>query len=350
VRSELGRVVSHPSAIEVDVEDGRVTLVGDVLTTEADRLARRVSRVRGVQEVNNRLRVWDEEESGNVPSLQGSARRRGNGFELSQENWTPAARLLTSIAGGAMAAYGLARRDRFGSALGMAGLALLTRGATNRRLGRVVGSSGGRRGITIQKTIDVEAPVERVFAYLTDWEEFPRWMSHVRVVRTAGPRNSVGERTHWEVDGPAGSTVEWEALTTRFEPNEMFAWKSLEGEPIRQAGRIRFTPTESGGTRVLVELQYNPPAGAVGHAVAKIFGRDPKHQMDDDLARLKTVIETGHPPRDAAVPISVADESGRQEPVAEGNGRTTAPRRRSARHVDRESGTPDRDADTPASD
>jgi uncharacterized membrane protein len=224
----------------------------------------------------------------------------------------------------------------------------LTRGSTNKKLRRMVGANGGRNGIAIHKTIDIDAPVDRVFAFMTDWEDFPKWMSHVRVVRTAGPRNSVGERTHWEVDGPAGSTVEWEALTTRFEPNEMFAWKSLEGEAIRQAGRIRIQPNEQGGSRVRIELQYNPPAGALGHAVAKIFGRDPKQQMDDDLARLKTVIETGNPPHDAAVPIDVADESGRQE-AAEANGRTASPRRR-ARNVDRESSAQERDSETPASD
>lgn len=344
VRSQLGRVIAHPSAIEVMVENGRVTLVGDVLADEVGRLFRRISRVRGVREVNNRLRVYDDEEMADVASLQGESER--DDLEIDQEHWTPAARLLTSIAGGAMAVYGLARRDRFGSALGMAGLALLTRGTTNKNLRRVVGMPSGRNGISIVKTIDIDAPVDRVFAFMTDWEEFPKWMSHVRVVRTAGPRNSVGERTHWEVDGPAGSTVEWEALTTRFEPNAMFAWKSLEGEAIRQAGRMRFAENEHGGARVRIELQYKPPAGALGHAVAKMFGRDPKQQMDDDLARLKMVIETGNPPSDAAVPISVADESGRQDAVADRNGRTAA-RRRSPRHGEREGGTPAGDTETP---
>jgi uncharacterized membrane protein len=64
-------------------------------------------------------------------------------------------------------------------------------------------------------------------------------------------------------------------------------------------------PTDQ-GTRVDVHLGYNPVLGAVGHAVATFFARDPKRQLDDDLARLKTTIETGIPPRDAAEPEEAA--------------------------------------------
>jgi hypothetical protein len=38
---------------------------------------------------------------------------------------------------------------------------------------------------------------------------------------------------------------------------------------------------------------YNAPAGALGHAVAKLFGADPKSELDDDLVRLKSLIEYG---------------------------------------------------------
>jgi uncharacterized membrane protein len=96
--------------------------------------------------------------------------------------------------------------------------------------------------------------------------------------------------------------VRWDALTTDFVPNERIAWKSVEGAAIEHAGVVRFTPTADGATTIDIKMSYNPPAGAVGHAVATILGRDPKHQMDDDLARLKTTIETGIPPRDAAQP------------------------------------------------
>jgi uncharacterized membrane protein len=49
-------------------------------------------------------------------------------------------------------------------------------------------------------------------------------------------------------------------------------------------------------------MSYNPPGGAVGHAIARLLGRDPKQEMDDDLMRMKAFIETQRPPRDAARP------------------------------------------------
>lgn len=302
VRSELGRIVSHPGAIFALVEDGHVTLAGDVLASEVERLMDVVGRVRGVTGVTSQLRVHETGE--NVPALQGGAPRTGQEPEFLQDNWSPAARLVAGVAGGGLTLLGLRRRGPLGSAIGLMGLALLARGGTNRPLRRVVGVGGGRRAINVQKTITIDAPVEQVWSHLTHWERLPEWMSHVREVRSSGVPGTVGERTHWVVDGPAGTTVSWEAETTRLVQHELVAWKSVEGSPVHQAGIIEFDRNDDGSTRVQVQLTYNPPAGAIGHAFAALFSRDPKKQMDDDLARLKTYIETGRAPHDAAQPTS----------------------------------------------
>ena len=299
VRAELGRAVSHPGAIEVSAEQGRVMLSGPVLAREADALVRRVLRVRGVVDVDSRLDV--HETPGDVPALQGGGMGAVDELELPQENWTPTTRLAAGLAGGALALAAARRTDRLGSVLGLAGLTLLTRSVTNMELRKLAGLSG-REGIDIRKTINVNAPVEEVFAFFADWENWPKFMSHVRSVTSSGAGGAVGERTHWVVDGPAGTTVEWDAETTRFMPNETIAWQSLEGAAVQHAGTLQFVPTADGTTRVHIQMSYNPPAGAVGHAVAKLFGRDPRSQMNDDLARLKTTIETRRAPSDAAQP------------------------------------------------
>ena len=304
VRAELGRVVSHPSAIVATAAQGRVTLSGPVLAREADDLLARVRRVRGVTDVENRLQPHESGEG--VSALQGGIQRRGGEFELRQTNWTPAARLLTTAAGGALAIYGARRRGAVGSALGLAGVALFSRGASNTELSRLTGIGGRRDAVNVQKAIVVNAPVEDVFEHFTQWENWPRWMSHVREIRRSEPRGAVGERTHWVVDGPAGRSIEWDAETTRIVPNELVSWKSVEGAAIRHEGTVRFDRTADGGTRVQVQMSYAPPGGALGHAVAALFGRDPRRQMNDDLARFKTTLETGHPPRDAARQVSEA--------------------------------------------
>jgi uncharacterized membrane protein len=40
-------------------------------------------------------------------------------------------------------------------------------------------------------------------------------------------------------------------------------------------------------------MSYNPPGGAIGHAVAALFGADPKRAMDEDFVRLKSLLEIG---------------------------------------------------------
>jgi uncharacterized membrane protein len=213
---------------------------------------------------------------------------------LLQENWTPAARFLVGLLGGALAAQAARRRDALGSVVGLIGLTLLSRSATNTELRRLLGG-GGRRGVEIQKAVNIAAPIDEVFAFFTNYENFPRFMSHVREVR-----DTANGTSHWVVDGPAGVPVEWDAVITKLESNEVLAWKSMPGEAIKSAGIIRFVENDDGTTHVDLRMSYNPPAGAIGHAAAKLVGRDPKKQMDDDLARAKTFLETGRPPHDAA--------------------------------------------------
>lgn len=129
VRSKLGRIVSHPSAIQVTAENGNVTLSGPVLADEVPHLLSCVNWTRGVKEVNNNLEVHTE--AGNHPALQGGRERQGARFEFLQENWSPTARLLAGAAGSALAVYGGARRGPLGAGLGAAGLLLTTRAITN---------------------------------------------------------------------------------------------------------------------------------------------------------------------------------------------------------------------------
>jgi hypothetical protein len=129
VRSKLGRIVSHPSAIHVTAENGNVTLSGPVLASEVPHLLSCVKWTRGVQDVNNNLEVHAE--AGNHPALQGGRERQGSRLEFLQENWSPAARLLAGAAGSALAVYGGTRRGTLGAGIGAAGLLLTTRAITN---------------------------------------------------------------------------------------------------------------------------------------------------------------------------------------------------------------------------
>ncbi len=289
VRSKLGRAVSHPHAIQVAVNQGHVTLSGKILAREVDQLLKRVWSVRGVTGVENRLEA--HEQAGGVSSLQGGTPHRGETSELMQSNWSPGIRFLMGIGGGALTLYGARRKNILSAAVG---LSLVTRGLTNMGMEDLIGLDGGH-GIAVQKTITINAPVRKVFELWSHHENFPHFMSRVREVKDLG-----NGRYHWTVAGPAGIPVEWEAVITKLEPDRLIAWQSAPGSMVEQQGIVRFRPDGDDKTVVDVRLSYYPPAGAIGHAVASLFGADPKSEMDDDLMRMKSFIETGHQPHDAA--------------------------------------------------
>lgn len=284
VRARLGRACSHPSAIDVRCEAGTVFLSGPILRDEVDDVLSAVSRVRGVDEVQDRLEVHDTAE--NVPALQGGAVRRGQ-VGRRGNGWTPAARLVGGAAGAALLGWGVTHRGPLGWASGAVGTGVLVRSVVNRSWRRLVGIGAGRRAVDVRKTIHVDAPVEEVFAFWRELESFPRFMGHVKEVR----RIADG-RYHWTVTGPGGTTFSWEAEVTRLQPNELLAWRSVPGSSILSDGVVRFKPAR-GGTELEVRLSYNPPGGVVGHGIATLLGADPKKQMDEDLLRLKSLIERG---------------------------------------------------------
>lgn len=286
VRSRLGRVCSHPHAITVKVSGRRVRLEGPVLDSEYNRVLKEVRYVRGVESVDDALERHKTAEG--VPGLQGGAPRPGSRSEFMQENWTPAARVAAGAAGGALLYWTIRSHTARSILGGIAGAAMLGRAIANKDVKRVIGLGGGRRAVDVQKTIHIAAPVEEVYRFWSNHENFPKFMRHIKEVRELG-----GGRSHWVAVGPAGMSVSWNAEITERIPNRLIAWKSLPGSDIDAAGIIRFEETHDRETRVTIRLSYNPPAGVLGHTVASLFRADPKSEMDEDLIRMKSLIEEG---------------------------------------------------------
>jgi uncharacterized membrane protein len=286
VRSASGRVVSHPGAVSVTVTEGRVTLTGHVLADEVDALIDRVERVRGVTEVHNELQI--HRTSDGVPDLQGPGRQREERPELFQENWAPTTRVVMGIVGGLLVLRGLRAHGVARRVLTSTGVGLLTRVASNIPPRRLVGLAGDRLPIRVEKTITVQAPVDEVWELWSNFENFPRFMTHLREVRKLDESHS-----HWVAAGPAGIPVEWDAVTTEWVPKQFIGWSSVEGSTIDTTGQVRFRPLSEAETQIDVQLVYGPPAGAAGHAIAALFGTDPKSAMNDDLLRFKSLLEEG---------------------------------------------------------
>lgn len=290
IRSAMGRVVSHPGAIDVTVDGGRVELKGAILAQELPRLMHAVWAVHGVQAVHDALGVY--ESARGISALQGGRNRDTRQFGLLQERWTPGARLLINTTGLLLTLYGLRHRGVPGLLGCVAGGALLARGTTNMPLRKFAGATAGVIGI--QKHLRVNAPVGRVFEALSRYDNFPYFMRNVRSVRV-----HPDGRSHWCLKGPMGTTLEWDAETVAYEPDELIAWRTVAHAPIQHSGSIRLRG-ENGTTCLEIRMCYSPPAGMLGHGLAKLLGADPKKELDEDLLRLKTFLETGTPAHDRA--------------------------------------------------
>jgi uncharacterized membrane protein len=116
-------------------------------------------------------------------------------------------------------------------------------------------------------------------------------------------------RSHWVAKGPAGYAVEWDAEIINEVENKVIGWRSLPDSEVVSAGSVTFEPVRNGkATQVSVDLQYSPPAGRAGSAIAWMLRKAPSQTIREDLRRLKRLMETGEVP--AAQPLRpVAVES-----------------------------------------
>ncbi len=138
----------------------------------------------------------------------------------------------------------------------------------------------------VTKEIIVNAPASQVFAFWKNFENFPRFMENIESIHVIGP-----EMTHWKMKGPLGMSVEWDAKTIYMEENKKISWQSTEGT-IETHGAVIFEELDAERTKVTVGLEYTPPGGALGEAVAKMFN-NPDNQLEEDLMRFKKVVQEG---------------------------------------------------------
>jgi uncharacterized membrane protein len=281
IHSRLGFLTRHPGAIQVMVRNGTASLSGDVLTDEVDQVMQGVERVRGVKDVVNNLRV--HQEAGNIPQLQGDGWLPGqNG------GWAPSTRLLVGIGATYLMLYGMVRGGLVGFFARASGFMLGARSLTNLNMRQMTGMTDTGDAVQLRKSIRINAPVDQVYDLWSNFENFPRFMANVQSIHNQG-----GDRSHWVVKGPAGSKVEFEAIETENIPNQLIAWRTTPDSQVKHQGQVRFSPSGDNGTQVNVSMSYTPPAGVAGAAVAALFGKDPKSEMDADLARMKSLLEEG---------------------------------------------------------
>lgn len=212
-------------------------------------------------------------------------------------------RWISVISGGVLIAYGMRKRSWSGFALAALGGAFVRLGATGhsytyQALGIHTASRSAGTGVPYELGVRVDAVVtinrqpEELYRFWRDLENLPQFMKYISTVSVIDDK-----RSHWVARGPAGKRVEWDAEIINDIENELIGWRSLPGSDVDSGGSVRFEPAPGRrGTEVRVSLQYNLPGGSVGAVFAKLTGQDPKKQIQQDLRRLKQLMETGEIP------------------------------------------------------
>jgi uncharacterized membrane protein len=220
-------------------------------------------------------------------------------------NISEAERWGSLVTGVSLAAYGLSRRRPSGWMLAGLGALLAQRGYsghchTYQLLGvNTAGTGqdtrralGGPGGVIVEESVTINQPIELLYRFWRNLENLPRFMRHLESVgRITDPLS------RWRAKAPAGATVEWNAEIINEVPNQVIGWRSIEGSDVVSAGSVNFDDAGPGrGTRVRVRLQYSPPGGKVGAAVARLLGRDPGSEIREDLRQFKQIVEGGEVP------------------------------------------------------
>ena len=233
-----------------------------------------------------------------VPSQTSSAvRQAGDYVPDIQRNVGPTDRLVSLGLGGCLTVFGLTGR-RIDPLSLLAGGYLIYRGLSGncvlyQALG--IGTDGpsgpgavipARGGVKVEHSVTINKPAAELYRFWRSLSQLPQFMEHLKEVREDG------DRSHWVARGPLGMSVEWDAELITDTPNETISWRSLPGSDVDTAGSVHFRPA-GGGTEVRVSLKYDPPAGKVGAAIARLLGESPEHQVRADLERFKALMEGG---------------------------------------------------------
>jgi uncharacterized protein YndB with AHSA1/START domain len=135
----------------------------------------------------------------------------------------------------------------------------------------------------IEKFIEINAPVERVFHYFGDFENCPSWMLNVLDVRYTRRRTA-----RWTVEAQSVGRLQWETETVCFEPDHRIAWRTLRGDLFVE-GEAIFAVTRRGTTSLRFMLAYDE-----SEVTERLFGADRAERarrLEDNLERFARLVE-----------------------------------------------------------
>lgn len=139
--------------------------------------------------------------------------------------------------------------------------------------------------------IEIDAPVDQVFSYVTDPHNHVHWLNALSDVHDVSGPPGVGQRytasAHF-----LGKRFEQTEEVTDFVPNTLFAWHTVQG-PVHDVHLFQFEQW-NGGTRVTVELGVRD-LHFLGKLAEPLIVRSARRDQQHNLETLKDLMETHGP-------------------------------------------------------
>ena len=211
--------------------------------------------------------------------------------------------IAEAFVAGALLAYAQDRGDgRRGFAARLTASALLVAAFAPVLTRQILRMGAARRRVHLRTTLQIDRPVHEVFEFCRDFENFPRVVQSLRRIT-----DYQDGRSRWEVISPSGDVLSWDSQVTKYVPNVVIAWRSVPGSVVDCNGLIRFSPSARGGTRLRIEVDYDPCHTGISDAVRALFDVPRTEQLEADLARANFYLRGE--PRQPAFDLDISDDS-----------------------------------------
>jgi uncharacterized membrane protein len=141
-------------------------------------------------------------------------------------------------------------------------------------------AGAARRVYDVHTTLVVERPINEVFEFCRDFENFPRIIDALLSVE-----DTQDGRSHWAVRSPGGHALEWDATVTKYVPNSVIGWQSVPGSKVEASGLMRFFPLSDSETRIDVALTYQPLHTGMSEAMHALLGPSNAQRIRTELSQ-----------------------------------------------------------------
>ena len=198
-------------------------------------------------------------------------------------------RALSAMAG-TMLLYFVSKKHKAESLLMLSGAYLLYRAisghcpitAALKRNSR----SNPAPNINIRTHIIVNKPRAEVYAFWRRLENWPLFMRHLENVDELDPTTSA-----WKLRLPGVGEVRCETRIVKEQKDSELSWRSADGAPIENTGKVNFSDTPGKGTRIDVMLSYRASHGPIGEKLARGLTPSFREKVEEDIRNFKQYID-----------------------------------------------------------